>query len=95
MRKVKLKIGNAFNSIPTLYSLVAIKLGADINENTRYDCTKLCVSQDIQDKIFDSDDDKVGMAMRWVIYGPKAIDSLSYREVEVEDGFVYEVEKND
>lgn len=91
MRVKRLKIGNAFDSITNLYELVAINLGIDVNEKTRYDCTKICVSQDIRDKIFSKSEDTIGLSMSWVIYGPKAIDNLPYRTVEVEDGFVYEV----
>ena len=91
MRVKRLKIGNAFDSITNLYELVAINLGVDVNEKTRYDCTKICVSQDIQDKIFDEYWDKLAISMAWSNYGPKTIEGLPYRTVEVEDGFVYEV----
>ena len=87
----RIVIGDGFDSITSLYDLVAKTMGITVIDNTRYACTKICVSQDIQDKIFDSYWEKIAISMAWLNYGPKAIEDLPYRTVEIEDGFIYEV----
>jgi hypothetical protein len=58
----------------------------------RYDCTKIDVSCNIQELIFEHykslgyNAESIGM--NWVLYGPKADGSLEDFEVVVEDGFI-------
>ena len=82
-------------SISEFYDEVARKLGYTNTDDLNYDCTKIDVSNKIQDMIFgyyyDKGIDKDEIAMIWVCYGPKAHYDWNDWKVQVEDGFVEEV----
>lgn len=81
-------------SIPNLFKAVAKKLlSRDLNEDEHYDCSKILVSNNISDAIFDYMEntegiDKITAGMLWLCYGPKTSESLREDEVEVEDNFI-------
>lgn len=89
-QKLKLKIKDADCSIISLYNTTAEQLG--LGTEATYNCTKILVSQKIQDEIFEYykkkqklDDHMVGML--WLNYGPKVDDSLHNYEVIVQEGW--------
>lgn len=78
-------------TIPNLYDSIAIESGYTPDQIENYDCTKLLVSSDIQEIIFEfmksegMSDFSIGTM--WLIYGPKTDEKLIGMEVEVQDGF--------
>lgn len=88
---MKTKVVQKHTTIPNLYDCIAIKMDLPIADDVRYDCTKICVANNIQEEIFDyyrrMGKDEMSIGMMWVCYGPKAIDSLEDDEVEVEEGW--------
>lgn len=85
--------GNSYCGITELYDRVAKQLGFNPTVS-RYNCTKITVAKNIADNIFDYYKDQgveeSSVGMTWVIYGPKAVETLDHNEIEIEDGFVVE-----
>lgn len=88
---MKTKVIQKHTTIPNLYDNIAMKLGLPLADDVRYDCTKICVANNIQEEIFayyeKMGKSKQDIAMMWLCYGPKAIDELEDDEVEVEEGW--------
>ena len=88
--KLEFSETECFCGIGDLYDQIAEKLGYDSMQLAAYDCTKICVSQGVQDQIFayynyfDVPDETIGQ--NWLLFGPKT--SLT------DEGYVVEVEKN-
>lgn len=84
-----------YTSITDMYKKVAELAGYNVTDNTRYNCTKINVARNIQEKLFKYYEEvehmpKANIGMIWCIYGPKADDSLADDSVMIEEGFFYE-----
>jgi len=89
-KKVRLEQEACRCGIPDFYKNVAAALGAKPDGMT-FDCTKICVSQSVQDAIFayyeeDRQWAPVDVGMTWAIYGPKT--------TLADSGYVAEVTKD-
>lgn len=85
-----------------LYKLIALSLGHDtLDPLLRYDCRHIDVAQNIQhimeraflDAPGYEGDRELAFAMHWCCSGPKAIASLEDYTVEVDDSFIFYVNK--
>lgn len=98
MVKVKVSKASCNIGIPKFYNLIARAAGLPVTQDTNYDCRKICVSE----KIFEALEDyyladgatKLDFSMIWMCYGPKVKPELDDFEVELDEGFVFEVDKN-
>ena len=82
-----------YETLIEFYEKIAIAAGyaaKDISK-MQFDCTKLCVSTDIKDHIFNIMKEKqmtdFQKAEIWICFGPKTDSSLSQGSVNVEPGF--------
>ena len=86
----KAQISGGYGTIPVLYDRIAIALGLS-TDKAHYDCTKIEVSQQIQDEVFSyykkENIDPATIGMWWVCYGPKTNDSLQATQVLVQEGW--------
>lgn len=85
--KPKFKIGG----IVQFYNGIADQLGFNHAE-CEYDCTKIEVSADIEEKIRSQYEDPQEFGMLWLVYGPKMNESLGSNTVELENGFIKKME---
>lgn len=81
--------------LPEFYDEVARKLGYTNTDDLKFDCTKIDVSDKIQDAIMSyyREIKHAGIeeiAMIWCNWGPKAHEDWHDWKVQVEDGFVEE-----
>lgn len=93
----------AGRDIMGLYDAIAAALGYDISdESIRYDCRKVCISENIQKMLYETYEAQNPQAFienselaafeaarRFLLYGPKADPSLPDNTVRTEDGFVF------
>ncbi len=93
----------AGRDIMGLYDAIAAALGYDISdESIRYDCRKVCISENIQKMLYEtyetenpqafienSEQAAFEVARLLLLYGPKADPSLPDNTVRTEDGFVF------
>ncbi len=93
----------AGRDIMGLYDAIAAALGYDISdESIRYDCRKVCVSENIPKMLYetyeaqnpqaflaDREQAAFEVARLFLLYGPKADPSLPDNTVRTEDGFVF------
>lgn len=93
----------AGRDIPELYDAIATELGYNIsNKGIRYDCRKVCISENIQKMLYetyeaqnpqaflaDREQAAFEVARLLLLYGPKADPSLPDNTVRTEDGFVF------
>lgn len=89
-------------SIVELYEAAATEMGCIATSETKYDCTKINVAENIQDNFYEyyaqqvretdptlnESDIRVGTTMLLVMSGPKVDKSLKANEVEIFDGFI-------
>ena len=77
---------------PAFYFYLARQLGHNPEEadNIRFDCTKINISNNIQDKWFCGipQSQKTSFAMLLVCSGPKTDDSLPDNVIMIDDGFI-------
>lgn len=92
--KIEMSEDECYNGIQEFYDKVAEKFGFDSNA-VLYDCTKICVTNAVQEKIFDYyinekhlPNQEIGK--NWLIYGPKANLPGDAFIVEVMNGFIQE-----
>lgn len=92
--------------IYAFYKSVAELLGAEITEDTRFDCTKLCVTKEVQDELISyyrekgSDNGEIGALLAQI--GPKANvtasnpNGLTFSYVVIaEEGFITSEEEQE
>lgn len=89
------EIGEPKNwSIPEIYEQVARDVGYPTTSMTKFDCRKILVSEDIQEKVFDflrsSGSDEASIGMMWCFAGPKTEKQLPKGHVCIMDGFFVE-----
>ena len=94
---MKLTVANKNYGLVEFYDKVATQLGYD-KDKVEYDCTKICVAQNIQDNFFayyreenpqlSESDLNVNVGMMLVCSGPKVDKNLKDNEVEIFDGFI-------
>ena len=81
-------------SIPEIYEQAARDVGYPTTPKTKFDCRKILVSEDIQDKAFDylrsNGYDEASIGMMWCCAGPKVEKQLPKGHVCVMDGFFME-----
>ena len=86
--------GYTYTTIIHLYETVAKLSGYEVTDNTHYDCTKITVSRNIQELIYDYYEDGGcelwEINMGWLNGGPKTDDSLPNDTAVIEEGFCYE-----
>ena len=84
------------------YKSVAKQMNIKTTRETRYDCTKINVAANIQDKFYEhyheiarkrdasmsESEIKVGITMLLAMSGPKVDETLKENEVEVFNGFI-------
>lgn len=96
IRKIGLSKDACYCGIQDFYDLIAKQLGYD-PEKVTYDCTKIDVSEPVQEKIFafykDSGQSQEAISQAWVCYGPKTSVKHHACIAEVKPGFVREVTK--
>lgn len=100
----------AGRDIPELYDAIATELGYNIsNKGIRYDCRKVCISENIQKMLYETYETENPQAFlenselaafevtrRLLLYGPKVDAALPDNTVRTEDGFVfYETDKKE
>ena len=95
--KIKMGMETTYCGIVEFYHRVAEVLGYENTDNLNYACTKISVAENIADNIFaymleEQGFNEESRGMAWLCYGPKAIPSLEDDTVEIEDGFIKEVE---
>lgn len=96
IRKIGLSRDACYCSIQGFYDVIAKHLHYD-PQAVKYDCTKIDVSEPVQDQIFafykDSGQSQETISQAWVCYGPKT--SIEHHEciAEVKPGFIREVAK--
>lgn len=93
MQRLEVKIEPM--DLADFYDEVARKLGYTNTDNLKFDCSKIDVSEKIQDAIMSyyRDIKHAGIeeiAMIWLNWGPKAHEDWYDWKVQVEDGFVEE-----
>lgn len=78
------------------YPMVARQLGYTETDKTTYNCTKICVAQNIQDKCFEYyerlGNDSADIAMNLCLAGPKVDKGLKNYQVAIEEGYISEGE---
>ena len=93
----------AGKDIAGLYDAIAAELGYDISdERIRYDCRKVCISENIRKMLYETYETENPHAVRanreqaafevdrlFLLCGPKADPSLPDDTVRTEDGFVF------
>ena len=94
---MKLTVANKNYGLVEFYDEVATQLGYD-KDKVEYDCTKICVAQNIQDNFFahyreenpelSESDLNMSVGMMLVCSGPKVDKNLKDNEVEVSVGFI-------
>lgn len=78
------------------YDNVAKQIGADVTDDTRYDCRKICITKSVQECIWKhytergQSDEQIAALM--LQYGPKANLTGDELAVEIESGFITESE---
>lgn len=87
--------GVEYGGITDMYKQVARLAGYEVTDNTRYDCRKVSVSENIADNIYNYYETHKGMSkqdigMIWLNFGPKCESRLPKDTVEIEEGFCYE-----
>ena len=91
--KIKVKEAHCKCAITPFYENVALVLGKD-PFNLMYECTKINVSKNVQDLIFEyykaEGAQDYEICMRWCCFGPKVDETLEDFEVEIFDGFCIE-----
>ena len=95
--------------LPRLYQVIAEELGYDsTDERLHYDCRKVCISKEIQRQLYKSyealypeqfsqnrREALLNVTMLLTMSGPKAMEELDADTVEVEEGFLFYVEKEE
>lgn len=89
---INTSIESGYCTISTLYDRIAESLGLS-TKDVKYACSKVCVSHKIMEEVYsyyitEQKADKDSVNMWWVCYGPKAVDYLKDRTVQVEDGWI-------
>lgn len=94
---MKITVANKNYGLVEFYDEVATQLRYD-KDKVEYDCTKICVAQNIQDNFFahhreenpelSESDLNTGVGMMLVCSGPKVDKNLKDNEVEAFDGFI-------
>lgn len=94
---MKLTVANKNYGLVEFYDEVATQLGYD-KDKVEYDCTKICVAENIQDNFFahyreenpelSESDLNMSVGMMLVCSGPKVDKNLKDNEVEVSVGFI-------
>lgn len=93
----------AGRDIPELYDAIAAALGYDIaDENIRYECRKVCISENIQNMLWEAykmkkpqaffiDKERASLEVnrRLLLYGPKVDHSLPDNTVRTQEGFAF------
>jgi hypothetical protein len=91
-----------FGGLTEFYDTVAKGLGHFDTSELHYDCTKINVAENIQDKFYEyytalvretepmssENDIKIGITMLLAMSGPKVDSNLKANEVEIFDGFI-------
>lgn len=76
------------------YSMIGRKLGYVENSDTAYDCSKICIAQNIQDKCYEYyeklGNDSTSIAMHLCLSGPKVEKTLKDNQVSIEAGYITE-----
>lgn len=76
------------------YSLVGRRLGCVETPDTKYDCTKICIAQNIQDKCYEYyeklGNDTTNISMNLCLAGPKVEKTLKDNQVSIEAGYITE-----
>ena len=99
----------AVKNLAGLYDAIAEKLGFDIlDESLRYDCRKICISKEMQQMLYESYEAmypeqfqrdrrgaKLSVTMLLATSGPKVNQELDADMVEIEEGFLSYVEKEE
>ena len=82
--------------IVKFYDNVAKVLGYENVDKLTYDCKLINVAKNIEDSIFDymasEGNANFEIGMVWVVYGPKVDETLQDGVVDIEPGFITEVE---
>ena len=97
---MKMYVRIATEGIVSFYNAIAEQLGYD-KDKVHYDCTKIEVSEARQEAIekhyeeSGSTDWRTAFGMHWVCYGPRTNHDLQGNEVELEEGFITEVDSNE
>ena len=90
----RIKVSGTKTSIGTLYDVIAVAMNLPVNDDARYDCSKVNVAKNIQENVFeyykDSGMNEESVCMLWLCYGPKAVDYLADDEVELKEGWYKE-----
>jgi hypothetical protein len=94
--KIKMIKPEVHTSIVSFYDNIARRLGYNPNFVT-YDCKKIDVSENIFEEIYAyyREKENIGqesMGMMWCCYGPKVKEELKDFDVDIQDGFIEEVE---
>lgn len=76
------------------YSMIGRKLGYVETEDTAYDCRKICIAQNIQDKCYEYyeklGNDTTSISMNLCLAGPKVENTLKDNQVSIEAGYITE-----
>ncbi len=76
------------------YSMLGKRLGYIETSNTRYDCTKISIAKNIQDKCFEYHErlgnDTASIAMNFCMSGPKVDNTLKDNHISIETGYICE-----
>ncbi len=85
---------NSFPIFDGFYSMIGRKLGHTETSATKYNCTKICIAQNIQDKCFEYyeqlGNDSTSIAMNLCMGGPKVDKALKANQVSIEAGYITE-----
>jgi len=85
---------NSFPIFHGFYSMIGRRLGHAETSNTGYNCTKICIAQNIQDKCFEYyeqlGNDSTSIAMNLCMAGPKVDQALKDNQVSIEAGYITE-----
>lgn len=101
MSKV-IAIKNTHCGLVEFYEMVAREIGADITSETKYDCRKINIAENIQDNLYEyykakaketdpylsEHDITMSITMMLLMSGPKVDYELKANEVEIFDGFI-------
>ena len=76
------------------YSLIGKKLGYVETPDSAYDCRKICIAQNIQDKCYEYyeklGNDPTSISMHLCLSGPKVEKTLKDNQVSIEAGYITE-----
>lgn len=98
-QRIKLNKRLSHFSISQVYQNAADRLGITVADDEVFDCTKITVSKEIQEEIFqyykEHNYDAENIGMLWVCVGPKTDDNLGEYEMEVSDGWIVKEEHHE